>query len=162
MNKMKRLVLLFLVIVSVSFAASPTYKVVMSENITTGYEKDVYKKTIVLMTEARLYLQKKYKKKIIFAYTSDIVTKKEDMLKELDKNDARFYVYLKIEKKKSKKNLEKVYYNIVVFDKNSNRSKTVKTKAIIRDKKIVKIKQGDLKSAAKKIAKILKKEVKNK
>jgi hypothetical protein len=146
-----------LITVSAVFAQAPTYKVIMSENITTGYEKDVYKKTIVLMTEARLYLQKKYKKKIVFAYTKDLATEKKDIEKVLEEKDARFYVYLKIVKKKSKKNLEKVLYNIVIFDKHSKRSKTVKTKAIIRDKKIVKIPTGDLKSSAKKIAKILKK-----
>ncbi len=157
MNRIKKILILLFITTTFLFGATPIYKVLMSENITTGYEKDVYKKTIVIMTEARLYLQKKYKKKIIFDYTPDYLTSKEDRLKLLEERDARFYVHLEIVKKKSKGNLEKVLYNIVIFDKHSKREKIVKTKAIIRDKKIVKISQGNMKSSAKKIAKILKK-----
>ena len=153
---MKKVILLLLISINILFAKAPVYKVIMSENITTGYEKDVYKKTIVLMTEARLYLQKKYKKKITFEYDKDIVTKKEDILPLLKKNKARFYVYLIIDKKKTRRNLEKVMYNLNIFDAHTKKFKKVKTKAIIRDKKIVKISQGDMKSSAKKIAKILK------
>ena len=157
MNRIKYILALLFITSTFLFGATPTYKVIMSENITTGYEKDVYKKTIVLMTEARLYLQKKYKKKIIFNYTPDYLTSKDEILKFLQQNDARFYVHLEIVKKKAKRNLEKVLYNLIIFDKHTKREKTIKTKAIIRDKKIVKISQGNLKSSAKKIAKILKK-----
>ncbi|MEA2049164.1 MAG: hypothetical protein U9O56_00300 [Campylobacterota bacterium] len=154
---MKKLVLLLFFMVSVAFGRGPEYVILMSETIPKGYEKDVFKKSIVLMTEARLYLQKKYKKKVSFKYQESLVSKKDDILKELKKENARFYVYLKIDKKKSRKNQEKGYYNLVIFDAHSKRSKTIKTKSMIRDKKIVKISQGDIKNSAKKIAKILKK-----
>lgn len=154
---MKKLFLIFLLLSGVAFAKAPIYKVLMSETVPQGYEQDVYKKTIVLMTEARLYLQKKYKKKIRFEYQPNLLKGKDAVMKELEKTGARFYVFLQIDKKATKRNLEKVLYNLNIFDKHTKRKKTVKTKAIIRDKKIVKISTGDLKSSAKKIAKILKK-----
>ena len=156
MNSIKKIILLFFIFSGILLAA-PVHKVIMCKTVPKTYTQDVYKKTIVIMTEARLYLQKKYKKKITFEYTDTLLTKKDDILKELEKKDGRFYVSLDINKKKSKKNLEKVLYNLKIFDKNTKRLKTVKTKAIIRDKKIVKISQGAMKSSAKKIAKILKK-----
>jgi len=157
MNRINKILIVFVLLAKVMFAQSPVQTVLMSQVVPKGYESDVFKKTIVLMTEARLYLQKKYKKKVIFEYIDKKLTKKDEIAKVLKKNNYRFYVYLKIKKKKAKKNLEKVLYSLVIFDIKKNRSKTVKTKAIIRDKKIVKISQGDLKSSAKKIAKILKK-----
>ncbi|MEA2017289.1 MAG: hypothetical protein U9N59_02475 [Campylobacterota bacterium] len=154
---MKKVIFLLLISIGFMFAKAPVYKVIMSEEVPAGYEKDVYKKSIVLMTEGRLYLQKKYKKKITFEYQKKLIKSKDDILKELKKQDARFYVYLSINKKKSKKNLQKVLYNLNIVDLKTKKKKTVKTKAIIRDTKIVKISQGDVKSSAKKIAKILKK-----
>jgi len=157
MSKMKKIILLLLITSSFLFANKTIYKVIMCEDVPKGYEKDVYKKTIVLMTEARLYLQKKYKKKIIFEYQEGLITSKDKVLEMLDKSKARFYVSLEIDKKKFKDNLEKVLYNLVILDNKGKRSKKVKTKAVIRDKKIVIIKEGDMKNSAKKIAKILKK-----
>jgi len=154
---MKKILFLFLLVSELLFAKIPVYKVVMSEVVPTGYQQDVYKKAIVLMTEGRLYLQKKYRKKITFEYIPNSLSTKDEILSELKKLDARFYVELKIIKKKSKKNLEKVFYNLVIFDSHSKRFKTIKTKAIIRDKKVVQISKGNIKSAGKKIAKILKK-----
>lgn len=154
---MKKIILLFLMFATLVFAKGTVYKVVMSEVVPKGYNQDVYKKVIVLMTEGRLYLQKKYKKKITFEYQNSLLKSKQKILKMLNDVDGRFYVKLEIDKKKSKKNLEKVLYNLVIFDKHTKRSKKVKTKAIIRDKKIVQISQGDLKSSGKKIAKLLKK-----
>ena len=154
---MKKVLVLFFLLSSIIFAKAPVYKVLMSETVPKGYETDVYKKTIVLMTEARLYLQKKYKKKIIFEYQEKLLKNKSAILKELDKIGARFYVFLDIDKKATKANLEKVLYNLTIIDKKNKRKKVVKTKAIIRDKKVVKITAGDLKKSAKKIAKILKK-----
>ncbi len=157
MNRLK-IILILVLLSSGLFGGSKIQTVLMSKVVQKPYDADVYKKTIVLMTEARLYLQKKYKKKIIFEYDDNtLFTKKKDIVNELKKKNARFYVYLEIVKKKAKKNLQKVFYNLKIFDKKSKRLKTVKTKAIIRDLKIVKISQGDLKSSAKKIAKILKK-----
>lgn len=154
---MKKIIFLFLLATSFLFAGGPVHKVIMCEQVPAGYEKDIYKKTIVLMTEARLYLQKKYKKKIIFEYHEKLLDKKEEITRMLEMTGARFYVYLEVDKKKFKKNLEKVSYNLKIFDNHGNRSKTIKTKAIIRDKKIVIIDTGDMKNSAKKIAKILKK-----
>ena len=157
MNRLK-IILILVLLSSGLFGGSKIQTVLMSKVVQKPYDADVYKKTIVLMTEARLYLQKKYKKKIIFEYDDNtLFTKKKDIVNELKKKNARFYVYLEIVKKKAKNNLQKVFYNLKIFDKKSKRLKTVKTKAIIRDLKIVKISQGDLKSSAKKIAKILKK-----
>ncbi len=129
----------------------------MQENVPSGYEKDAYKKSVVLMTEARLYLQNKYRKKVTFVQTDESFSTKEDMNALLKKNDSRFLVSLTIKIKAKKKNLEKVLYNLVIFDGKYDKSKTIKTKAIIKDKKIVKISQGDMKSSARKIAKFLKK-----
>jgi len=106
---------IILLLVNTLFA-SKVYTVLMCERTPQGYKEDVYKKAIVLMTEARLYLQKKYKKKIIFEYTSTYVTKKEQIIKLLQKHNARFYVTLGIKKKKSKANLQKVLYNLSISD----------------------------------------------
>jgi len=156
MNSIVKIIIVYVLLATVAFAKLPTEKILMSEAVPKGYEADVFKKTIVLMTEARLYLQKKYRKKVTFEYIPNKL-KKDQISSVLKKYDARFYVSLKIKKQKAKKNLEKVLYSLVIFDSKKNRLKTVKTKAIIRDKKIVKISQGALKSSAKKIAKILKK-----
>ena len=153
---MKKLVFLFIFVVTL-FAKAPVYKVLMSDVVPNGYHEDVYKKAIVLMTEARLYLQKKYRKKITFEYIHQKLKDKNKIIKLLKENNARFYVHLEIIKKKAKKNLQKVYYNLVIFDKKKKRFKTIKTKAIIRDKMVVKISQGSIKSTGKKIAKFMKK-----
>jgi hypothetical protein len=154
---MKKIIILFLIFSNILFASKPVYKVIMSKYIDKKYSQNIYKKSIVLMTEARLFLQKKYKKKIVFEYTDELKKSKKDVFEFLKSKKARFYVNLIIDKKKSKKNLEKVFYNLRIFDAHSKRFKTVKTKAIIKDKSVVKISQGNLKSSAKKIAKILKK-----
>lgn len=128
------------------------HKVLMSEKVPEGYDEEVYKKAIVLMTEGRLYLQEKYRKKITFVYQSTQVITKDAIEKELEKNGASFYVYLTVTPKEKQDNLEKCIYNLEIYNLDNKRSKTVKTKAIIRDKKIVQMEQGDIKSAAKQIA----------
>jgi len=154
---MKKIILVLMIFSTYIFASGQIYKVVMSEAIPKGYDKDVYKKAIVLMTEGRLYLQKKYRKKVTFEYTDKLAKTKKDVKALLDKYKGRFYVVLDIKRKASKKNLEKVLYTLVIFDTHTKKFKKIKTKAIIRDKKIVQISQGDLKSTGKKIAKLLKK-----
>ena len=62
---MKKIILL-LIFATILFAKAPIYKVLMCEVVPKGYQEDVYKKTIVLMTEGRLYLQKKYKKILLY------------------------------------------------------------------------------------------------
>ena len=99
---MKQFIILWIVLSSYLFSASPVYKILMSKHVQKPYNEDVYKKTIILMTEARLFLQKKYKKKIIFEYQTNLLKSKEDMIKELKSKDARFYIYLDIKKRKQR------------------------------------------------------------
>jgi len=152
-----KILLLIAVIAGSLFGRAPIYNVLINETVPKGYHKESIKKVKVLVTEARLYLQNKYRKKVEFKYTETTITNKDDIKKLLKKEDARFFVRLQIVKKASKKNLEKVFYNLVIFDNKNGRMKTIKTKAIIRDKKIVQISKGDMKSAGKKIAKVFKK-----
>ncbi len=148
---MKKILILFFLCSTFLFAGDEL-KVLMSEKVPSGYDDEAYKKAIVLMTEGRLYLQEKYKKKITFLYDKNLVTSKDDIEATLQKNGADFYVYLTIDKKETKDNLEDCLYNLEIYNLENKRKKTVKTKATIRDKKVVQIEYGDLKSTAKNIA----------
>ena len=153
--KMKK-IFLFLFLVATSLFGNSEYNVLISEKTPAGYDAEVYKKAIVLMTEGRLYLQEKFKKKLTFIYSKNLVTEKNAIEKELEKNGAQFYVYLTIDKKETNDNLENCLYNLEIYNLENKRKKTIKTKAVIRDKQIVQIEFGDLKSSAKNIANVFK------
>ena len=63
------------------FAKGPEYKLLISEYMPKEYGPKIIKKTTILLTEARLYLQKKYKKKISFIYTPEHLTDKKEIKK---------------------------------------------------------------------------------
>jgi len=153
---MKKIIFILLLISTIVYAKKPIYNVLISETVPSGYDSKLYKKAVVLLTDARLYLQKKYKRTIEFKQTSLRVTSKSQQKQLLSKEGARYYVYVTIKEKKKRGRLTDVYYNLVIYDGKKNKTKTVKTKATIKDKEVVKIAKGDMKSTKKKLAKFFK------
>ena len=151
-------ILLFLAIGSSVVYGASNENIIFSKHIDAKYDEKVYRKVIILFTEARLKLQKKYKKYLNFEYVDTQIIDKKKIIRYLKENDARYYVYLKIkEKNKCNKNKCCVIYTIKVIDAKKKSNITLKLNAIIKNNEFTEIKQALIKSNTKKLIKFLKK-----
>lgn len=159
MKNIVKIVLILAFGFSLSFAAKEE-NVLFSKDIPKKYNEKVYRKTTILFTEARLTLQKRYKKYLTFIY--DEVGKKLKNKKKIKKYvksfKARYYVTLDIKEKKNRCNdsMCEVKYIVKVYDTKKNKMQTFKFKAIIKDNEFADIDSGHLKLATKKLVKFLK------
>lgn len=131
--------------------------IIFSKKIDAKYNEKVYRKVTILFTEARLKLQKKYKKYLNFEYTTDYITAKKEVIKYLKEKNARYYVTLSIKEKKCKNGICNVQYNIKVVDGKKKKNITLKLKAKINNNEFTEIKPALIKSNTKKLVKFLKK-----
>ena len=131
--------------------------VIFSKKMDAKYNEKVYRKVTILFTEARLKLQKKYKKYLNFEYRDDLVKGKKNIIKYLKDNNARYYVSLEIKEKKCKKGICKVSYKIKVMDGKKKKNITLKLKAKINNNEFTEVKPALIKSNTKKLVKFLKK-----
>jgi len=132
--------------------------VIFSKHMDAKYSDKVYRKVTILFTEARLKLQKKYKKYLEFEYVDKTLKDKKEIIKFLGKKGARYYAYLSIkEKKKCTKQKCQVDYIIKVIDAKKKKNITIKMKAVVIDNEFVEVKQALIKSNTKKLVKFLKK-----
>jgi hypothetical protein len=159
-------IILFMVLISLSLMAKgPSYKLLIGETLPKEFDAKIIKKTTIILTEARLYLQKKYKKTVSFEYTPIMTHKKSDIKKLLNETGARWYVATNLKvgkcKKKGVNNVCKGKYIITLYDGFKNmKKKIVKIKAKIIDNQVVAISAGEKKNKTKTLAKILKKKAK--
>jgi len=156
---MKRIIILIGLLSTLLTAKSVTENVVMNEYLEKEYNAKVYKKVIILITEARLKLQKKYKKKLVFMQINEEVREKKEMKALLETNNARYYIGLEILKKDKECKIEecKVMYNIIIYDGKKNKIKTIKTKATLIKNIDVVIKTGHIRATTKKLVKFMQK-----
>jgi len=155
----KKIILVFLLMVTYLFGMAED-NVVMNKYLDKKYKESVFDYADVLITEARLLLQKKYKKTLTFIPLKDNNSlvhsrdKKDIILKD---NQARYFVQLIIDEKKCKNNTCLAYYELDIYDGKKNLSQVVKTKAKIDDNEVVTIKKGHLRAAVKSISSFMKK-----
>lgn len=155
-NLFIKLVLLLSFISSFSFGASEA-TVIFSKKIDKKYNEKVYRKTTILFTEARLKLQKKYKKFLLFEYEDTQLTNKKEIIKHLKSKNARYYVYLTIKDKGKCKNKKcKVDYIIKVFDAKKKKTTKLKMKALINDNEFAEVTPALIKANTKRLVKFLK------
>jgi len=141
-----------------SFAYGATEEnVIFSKELDAKYDEKVYRKVTILFTEARLKLQKKYKKYLNFQYTTDYIVGKKNIIKYLKEHDARYYVNLTIKEKKCKNDICKVNYVIRVVDGKKKKNITLKLKAKINNNEFTEVSSALIKSNTKKLVKFLKK-----
>ena len=157
-NNMKR-ILLLLLFVSMSLFGAKQENIILSEELPKGCDLNIKKPFVVIMTEARLKLQEKFRKKLTFINQDKTLKDKKTIKAECKKQHARYYAYFEIDKKgkkcKSGKKL-KVYYNIIVWDTKKNKHKKFKTQAILQGREYAIIKAGHVRATGKKITKFLK------
>jgi hypothetical protein len=155
-----RRVLLLLIFVSITLFGAKEDRIIMSEEIPSGCMAGVKKPFIVIVTEARLKLQKKYRKKLVFINQDKTLKGKKAIKAECKKQKARYYAYFEIDKKgkqcKAGKKI-KVMYNITVWDVKKNKKKKFKTQAKLQSNEVAIIKAGHVRATGKKLAKFLKK-----
>ena len=159
MKKIVKLILILAVVVNVAYGAKEE-NVLFSKVIPEKYDEKVYRKVTVLFTEARLKLQKRYRKYLTFIYDENKKLKnKKEIKKELKKHKARYYVTLEIKEKD--KNCVKteceVKYIIKVYDGKKNKSQKFKLKGIVKNNEYVDIPSGLIRSNTSKLVKFLKK-----
>ena len=94
-----RRVLLLLIFVSITLFGAKEDRIIMSEEIPSGCMAGVKKPFIVIETEARLKLQKKYRKKLVFINQDKTLKGKKAIKAECKKQKARYYAYFEIDKK---------------------------------------------------------------
>ena len=134
-------------------------KMILCNQVDSQYNEKVFRKVTVLLTEARLKLQKRYKKYLTFEYQKDLIIGKKKIKAELEKQSARYYVTLNIKDKskgKCSRGKCKADYIIKIFDAKKNKNFKIKIKAFIKNNDYTEIKLGYMKSSAKKIVKFLK------
>ena len=159
---MKKIILTIfslLFIFNINLFGAVEEKMILCNTLDKKYDEKVYRKVTILMTEARLKLQKKYKKFLNFEYQDKLITDKKIIKKELKKQGARYYTYLDIvdrSKGKCKNNKCKVDYILKLYDAKKNKKYKVKLKALINNNEFTEIKVGYIKSATKKLVKFLK------
>jgi len=149
--------LLIITLASSALMSSSEATVIFSKKMDAKYDEKVYRKVTILFTEARLKLQKKYKKYLNFEYRDELVEGKKNIIKYLKENKARYYVYLNIKEKKCKNTICKVDYIIKVVDGKKKKNITLKVKANINNNEFAEIKSALIKSNTKKLVKFLKK-----
>ena len=152
-------VLLSLLILNSVALGAVEEKVILCNQMDAKYDEKVYRKVTILLTEARLKLQKKYKKYLSFEYQDKLIEDKAAIKKELKKQGARYYVYLEIKdtsKGKCKNKKCKADYTIKIYDAKKNKNLKVKIKVFINNNEFTEIKVGYMKSSTKKIVKFLK------
>jgi len=155
MKKLLKLILIMAFVSSVASAATQE-KVIFSKNIDKKYNEKVYRKVTILFTEARLKLQKKYKKFLDFEYVDDKLSDKKKIINYVKTKDARYYVSLDIkEKKKSKSNKCKAKYIIKVFDGKKKKNISLKIDVLINNNEFIEMKVAFIKSNTKKLVKFL-------
>jgi hypothetical protein len=135
-------------------------QIILSREPPSGCGNDVKNPFIVILTEARLKLQEKFRKKLTFINQDKTIKDKKGIKKECKKQKARYYSYFEIDKKGKhcKPGTKiKVYYNITIYDTKKNKKKKFKTQAIIQGNDVAIIKAGHVKATGKKITKFLKK-----
>ena len=148
---------LLLVLVSSSLLGATEENVIFSKQMDARYDEKVYRKVTILFTEARLKLQKKYKKYLNFEYTDESIDGKKNIIKYLKEKKVRYYVNLDIQEKKCKDNRCQVYYIIKVMDGKKKKSFKMKIKSTIVGNEFAEIKQALIKSNTKRLVKFLKK-----
>ena len=159
MNKLFVKVLLLLSLISsVAYSASEE-TVVFSKKLDAKYDEKVYRKVTILFTEARLKLQKKYKKYLNFEYVEDSIEDKKEIIKFLKEKKARYYVSLDIKEKKCKDGICKAKYIIKVTDSKKKKNITLNLKSKINNNEFVEISSALIKSNTKKLVKFLKKKI---
>ena len=151
-----KIALLLSLISSVAYSATEE-TVIFSKELDSKYDEKVYRKVTILFTEARLKLQKKYKKYLSFEYIEKSVIEKKDIAKYLEEKKARYYVSLDIKEKKCKDGICKADYIIKVTDAKKKKNTTLKIKAKIKNNEFTEIKPALIKSNTKKLVKFLKK-----
>jgi len=159
MKKLFLSVLAFVFVLNASLFGAVEEKMIICKTLDKKYDSKVFRKTTVILTEARLKLQKKYKKFLTFEYQDELLKGKKAIKKELKKQNARYYVYLEIKDKskgKCKNKKCKTDYTIKLYDMKKNKKYKVKLKAYINNNEFTEIKAGYIKSATKKLVKFLK------
>lgn len=151
-----KVALLLSLISSVGYAASEE-NVVFSKVLDAKYDEKVYRKVTILFTEARLKLQKKYKKYLNFEYIDESIVEKKEIIKYLKGKNARYYVSLNIKEKKCKNGICKADYIIKVMDAKKKKNITLKLKAKINNNEFTEVTPALIKSNTKKLVKFLKK-----
>ena len=147
-------------LVSSSLFGAKEENVVFSKVMPKKYDEKVYRKVTVLFTEARLKLQKKYRKYLTFIYDENTKLKnKKEIKKYLKKYNARYYVTLDIKEKKKKctKVECQVKYIIKVYDAKKNKSQKFSLKAVIKNNEYADISSGVIRSNTSKLVRFLKK-----
>lgn len=148
---------LILALASASLFGATEANVVFSKKLDAKYDEKVYRKVTILFTEARLKLQKKYKKFLNFEYINESIDGKKEIVKYLEEKKARYYVELEIQEKKCKENRCQAYYIIKVTDGKKKKNIKMKIKATIVGNEFTEIKQALIRSNTKKLVKFLKK-----
>ena len=155
MKYILKLILVSVFLSSAVFGATQE-KVVFSKKMDAKYDEKVYRKVTILFTEARLKLQKKYKKFLDFEYVDNKLTNKKEVIKYLKTNGARYYVTLDIQdKKKCKNNKCRVKYIIKVVDGKKKKNTSLKIEAVINNNEFTEMKAAFIKSNTKKLVKFL-------
>lgn len=155
MKYLLKLALIVAFISSISFGATEE-KVVFSKTMDAQYDEKVYRKVTILFTEARLKLQKKYKKFLDFEYVDTRLEDRREIEKFLKSKNARYYVTLEIrDLKKCKDHKCKVQYIIEVFDGKKRKNMKLKIAALINNNEFTEIKVAHIKSNTKKLVNFL-------
>ena len=132
---MKKILLILFIFSFVVFGRGKEYKILISEYLPNKFNRDIIERTTIILTEARLYLQKKYKKKVSFAYTNDYLKDKNKINSLLEKNKSRYYATTDIKIKKCTKEGHREFckglYTIELYDKKRKRKKSFKLKTQI-------------------------------
>ena len=150
--------IILLGLLNVSLFASSEATVLFSQKKNDNYNEKVYRKTTILFTEARLKLQKKYKKYLNFVYDDVGLTNKKEIAKHLKKIGARYYAYtdVRLKKKHCKKLQCKAKYVIKIYDAKKKKSMKLSLKAIINNNEFAQITSALMKANTKKLYKFLK------
>lgn len=151
-----KIALLLSLISSVAYSASEE-TVIFSKKMDAKYNEKVYRKVTILFTEARLKLQKKYKKYLNFEYIEKSIDGKKNIAKYLEDKKARYYVSLNIKEKKCKNGICTAKYIIKVTDAKKKKNTTLNIKAKINNNEFTEITPALIKSNTKKLVKFLKK-----
>ena len=151
-------IILLLGLLNIAVYASSEATVLLSQKKNVQFNDKVYRKTTILFTEARLKLQKKYKKYLNFVYDDVGLTNKKEIAKHLKKIGIRYYAYtdIKLKNKKCKKTQCKAKYTIKIFDAKKKRSMKLTLKANINNNEFAEITPALMKSNTKKLYKFLK------
>ncbi|SFV75289.1 hypothetical protein MNB_SM-3-17 [hydrothermal vent metagenome] len=158
-NKMIKIMMILALFSSVTLFGAVEEKVIMCNALDAKYDKKVFRKATILMTEARLKLEKKYKKFLTFEYQEKLLKDKKSIKKALKKAGARYYVYVDIvDKSKGKcpNKKCKVDYILKLYDGKKNKKYKLKLKAYINNNEFTEIKAAHIRSATKKLVRFLK------